>query len=315
MKLHFVINERAGNGKGARVWKKLKGELKSPFSQHITNYKGHGSKIAQQIATANAGELNLIIAIGGDGTIHEVVNGVIDCPNVYVGAIQAGSGNDFSRSFPTFKSAQEIDELLPENNRKCKSYDCGHIEWNEKEFGFVNNSGIGFDAFVANAANLSSFKDQLNTLGLGKFSYAYYVLKGLFTFKLFELIVEQDGILRKYDNVWFVTVSNQPFFGGGMKISPKSIPNDGLLELSIVYNLSRLKLLLLFATVFFGAHTKLKEFVQLQGEQFTLYINEELPCHADGEILGLTKNYSKIYYTVYKRCWNMLTKNSDSMLI
>ncbi|MDN4493722.1 diacylglycerol/lipid kinase family protein [Ureibacillus aquaedulcis] len=315
MKLHFIINERAGNGKGKRVWKKLQNELKSPFSYHITEYKGHGIKIAQQIVNEDSasGETFLIIAIGGDGTIHEVMNGVREAPNVLVGAICAGSGNDFSRSFPTFKSSHEIDKYVQESNFEYKTNDCGCFVWNEEKIRFINNAGIGFDAFVAYTANLSRFKKHLNTLGLGKLSYAYSVLKSVFTFKMFDVIVEQGGQQRKYDNVWFVTVSNQPYFGGGMKISPSSIPDDGLLELSIVYNLSRLKLLLMFVTVFFGAHIKLKEFVQVQDEQFTLYINDEVPCHTDGEILGLTKKNSKISCMVQKKCWKAVTKNSNTM--
>lgn len=315
MKVYFIINEKSGNGKGAHVWKKFKNELKSPFMFHKTNYKGHGQEIAKQIAheAARSEEASLIIAIGGDGTIHEVVGGVMGYHNVYVGAIRAGSGNDFSRSFPTFRSAQEIDLLVGEPHLATMSYDSGNVAWENGTVPFVNNSGIGFDAFVAASVNASSAKKRLNKIGFGKLSYAYYVLRGLFTFKLFEVTVDQDGIQKRYENVWFVTISNQPYFGGGMKISPDSVANDGLLELSIVYNLSRLKLLLMFITVFFGTHTKLKEFEQMQGEQFTVYIDNELPCHTDGEILGATKENSKLLYTVQRKCWKMLNKNSDTM--
>ncbi|QCR33297.1 diacylglycerol kinase family protein [Lysinibacillus sp. SGAir0095] len=310
MKLHFIINERAGNGKGKRVWKNLENELKSPYAHHLTKYKGHGSEIAEQIAqkAGSSEETYSIIAIGGDGTIHEVVNGVQDYPNVSIGAVGAGSGNDFSRSFTSFQTAQEIDHYFNEENHEFKAYDCGNVTWNKEDIRFVNNSGIGFDAFVAASVNHSKLKKRLNKIGFGKLSYMFYVLRGLVTFKLFEIRVEQDGLQRTYENVWFVTVSNQPYFGGGMKISPKSVPNDGLLELSIVYNLSRLKLLLMFITVFFGTHTKLKEFVQVQGEQFAIYINDELPCHADGEVLGITKKDSKLVFNVKKKCWNMINK-------
>jgi len=310
VKLHFIINERAGNGKGSRVWDSFKKELNSPFSYHKTDYKAHGSVIAKEIAK-NAQSLDeacLIVAIGGDGTIHEVVNGIANCQNVIVGAISAGSGNDFARYFRTFNTAKEIDQFVQENQSSSISYDCGTVEWDKEDIRFVNNSGIGFDAYVAASANLSSLKKQLNKIGLGKLSYMYYVLRGLFTFALFDIIVELNGKQQKYENVWFVTVSNQPYFGGGMKISPRSIPNDGLLELSIVHNLSRLKLLVVFASVFFGKHTKIKEFVQIEGEQFTLYIQDELLCHADGEILGVTKMNSTLQYNVQVNSWKMINK-------
>ena len=315
MKLHFIINEHSGNGKGKGIWKKLKDELKSPYSFHITNYKGHGRELAKRIAyqAERSKEATLIIAIGGDGTIHEVVGGVTGLQEIYFGAVRAGSGNDFSRSFHTFQSAQEIDQAIQGNDLECISYDSGNVEWEKANIQFVNNSGIGFDAFVAASVNSSSAKRVLNKLGLGKLSYAFYVLSSLFTFKLFDVTVDQEGKQKRYQNVWFVTVSNQPYFGGGMKISPSSNANDGLLEVSIVYNLSRLKLLLMFVTVYFGAHTKLKAFEQVQGEKFALYINHEVPCHTDGEILGVTKKNSKLSYTVQKKCWKMLTKNSAAM--
>ena len=184
MKLHFIINERAGNGKGRRVWNSLKEELKSPFSYHITDSKGHGSVIARGIAknAQSSDVVCLIVAIGGDGTIHEVVNGIADCQNVLVGAISAGSGNDFARYFRTFNSAKEIDQFVQGNHSSFKSYDCGTVEWDKEDIRFVNNSGVGFDAYVAASANRSGLKKQLNKIGLGKLSYMYYVLRGLFTF-------------------------------------------------------------------------------------------------------------------------------------
>lgn len=99
-----------------------------------------------------------------------------------------------------------------------------------------------------------------------------------------------DGRKVKYNNVWFACISNQPYFGGGMKISPRSKVNDGKIELTIVHNLSRIKLLLLFVTVCFGVHEKLKEVTQFKAEQFTLKVEKTLIGHVDGEKLPLMKN-------------------------
>ena len=316
VELFFIINEQAGNGKGKKVWEKLRKELHTPFSFYITNHHGHATTIARKIASnfQLTGQKILLIAVGGDGTIHEVVNGVIGFNHVYVGAIGAGSGNDFSREYFTFHTAYEIDEFIKGNEQSLQQFDSGMVKWSTgQSIHFVNNSGIGFDAFVAKLANHSTIKKRLNKMGLGKFSYVYFVLLGLFTFKLFTLTVEQNGSQRKYEKVWFATVSNQPYFGGGMKISPQSDPMDGKLELTIVYNLSRLKLLLMFVTVFFGSHTRLQEVVQQKGDQFTLYINDELPCHADGEVMGVTKNNSRIDYVVQKKSWMSIKRNSEFM--
>lgn len=310
MELHFIINEFAGSGKGKTVWEQLKKELTTPsFNFSFTNYAGHASKIAKQICEEGlaSNQTALIIAIGGDGTIHEVINGVIGFSNVLVGAVCAGSGNDFSRGYASFQSARQIDNFIKRNGGKFQEKDCGLIELdkgNQKRY-FVNNTGIGFDAFVAYKTNNSKAKQRLNKIGLGRLSYIYFLLYCLYTYKLFNLTVQQGNLKYTYEKVWFATVSNQPYFGGGMKISPNSCPKDGVIELTIVYNISKLKLVLLFITVFFGAHTRLKEVVQISSSNFTLSVDKELFCHADGEIIGSIKKESEITYNVCLNSWKL----------
>lgn len=305
MELHFVVNEFAGNGKGKSVWQQLQKELTTAYTYTITKYTGHATAIAKQICekTAYSEQSILLVAIGGDGTIHEVLNGVIGYQNIFVGAVCAGSGNDFSRGYTSFKTAQQIEGFLSECS--YQEMDCGEIQLGRHKKYFINNTGIGFDAFVAYKTNQSKIKKRLNKFGLGKLSYIYFVLYCLVTYKLFNLNLQQNGEQKSYEKVWFATVSNQPYFGGGMKISPKSRPNDGVLELTIVYNLSRIKLLIMFVTVFFGAHTRLKEVIQLSGDSFTLYVDEQLPCHTDGEIIGTTNSESAITYTVSSKSWKI----------
>lgn len=310
MELHFIINERAGNGKGAEVWRQIQNELTVAFHEHVTEYAGHGTEIAQKICAqaAAADKHAIIIAIGGDGTVHEVVNGIGQTRNVFIGTIKAGSGNDFARGFRHIHSVSELEEAIGSNRLGARLVDCGQLLWEKQNIRFINNCGIGFDASVVRSANASNLKKKLNGFGLGKLSYIYYVLKNLFTFQLFELVVEHEGKKTKFKNVWFATVSNQPYFGGGMKISPPSLPDDGLLELSVVSNLSRFRLLLMFGTVFFGKHTSLTAFTQLQSERFTLYINNSQPCHADGEIVGVTKDSQRVDIAAEKQCLSLLHK-------
>ena len=85
-----------------------------------------------------------------------------------------------------------------------------------------------------------------------------------------------DGKICRYEKVWFVTVSNQPFFGGGMKIAPKADPTDGCSDVTIVHHLSRLKLLFVFITVFFGKHTRFKEVVQYKGKKISIKSDDNM---------------------------------------
>ncbi|MFF5994211.1 YegS/Rv2252/BmrU family lipid kinase [Lysinibacillus sp. KU-BSD001] len=282
MKLAFIINEFAGNGKGRRIWKNIERKLTVPYEAYISHYPKHAFLLARELAerAANDKQQVLLIVIGGDGTVHEVVNGCVNCNYIILGNIRAGSGNDFARGFFAFRNAQEIASFLHKPN--VRKIDIGHIQCPNEHF-FVNNCGIGFDAFVGIKANKSNIKKWLNKIGMGKLSYVYYVVLGLFMFKPFSLTVQHGGQTLHYDQVWFATVSNQPYFGGGMKISPHSITADGKLELTIVHKLSRLKFLTIFMTVFLGVHTRFSQVAQMSGATFRFQGDRMLPCHADGE--------------------------------
>ena len=282
MKLAFIINEHAGNGNGRRVWQKVKSALTIPYEAHISQYAKHAYLLAREITerAKNERPQTLLIVIGGDGTVHEVVNGCANADNIIIGHMRGGSGNDFARGFFAFNSVKDIEAFL--QNPHFQTVDIGQIQ-NARQQRFINNCGIGFDAYVGLKANASKVKKWLNKWKLGKLGYVYYVVLGLFLFKPFSLTVKHGEKVLRYDKVWFATVSNQPYFGGGMKISPKSVVTDGKLELTVVHNLSRRKFITMFITVFFGMHTRFREVVQLSGERFALQFDRILPCHADGE--------------------------------
>lgn len=303
--LHFVINERAGNGQGSKKWQRVKEQLSVPYKVHITQYEKHAIELVQALCNeAKLGdEKTLIIVVGGDGSIHEALNGVDAGSSVMFGAVSAGSGNDFNRGYGSFKTAREIEWFL--QHGKSTIHDLGLIEAGDQTISFVNNCGIGFDATVAVTANESNTKKRFNKLGLGKLSYAFYLVKCLFTFKPFDIDVTTDGEERTFEKVWFVTASNQPFFGGGMKISPSSKTNDGQLELTVVHNLSRLKLLLVFSTVFFGKHMGFKEIEQLSASSFKLTMHESYLFHADGEKLLINTAAAPIICKVQPDYWQL----------
>ncbi len=198
MELHFIVNERSGNGKGKKVWGKLRKQLNIPFFEHITQYSGHAMQISKSITNKlrEKDEFVLIVAVGGDGTIHEVLNGIVSQSNLFIGLVKAGSGNDFSRAYQTFQTAQDIEQFL--KTPRGTIMDCGQVLFNkEVNRKFVNNAGIGFDAFVARKVNLSKTKGFLNKIGLGKLSYGLSTIGALFTFKRFNVEVVVDG--KKYE--------------------------------------------------------------------------------------------------------------------
>jgi diacylglycerol kinase (ATP) len=161
--------------------------------------------------------------------------------------------------------------------------DCGKINNSTISKHFINNFGLGFDGFVSELVNESKVKKALNKIGLGKLSYAYFVAQALIQFRPFTLTVQNDSNEQQFENVWFATVSNQPYYGGGMNLSPTSKVDDGVLEVTVVNNLPRLKFLLLFLTVFAGKHTKFKAVTQFKIKEATFTADKLLPIHTDGE--------------------------------
>ncbi|CAM5201439.1 YegS/Rv2252/BmrU family lipid kinase OS=Ureibacillus acetophenoni OX=614649 GN=SAMN05877842_102557 PE=3 SV=1 [Ureibacillus acetophenoni] len=314
MEVHFIINEKAGNGKGKKVWNKFKDQLTIPFFEHFTQYSGHALQLAHSIThkLVEENREGLLIAIGGDGTIHEIINGITMPSNIYVGYVKAGSGNDYSRAYHTFVSAYEIEQFV--QNPIGIKMDCGQMFYNNNESKkFVNNAGVGFDAFVARKVNGSKTKKYFNKIGLGKLSYGFATIVALFKFKRFDVEVIVDGKQYKFRKSWFVTVSNQPYFGGGMKLTPKSKANDQQLEITIVHNLSHMKLLFLFMTVFTGSHTSLPQVTQLKGTEFQVQVTDPLYLHADGEIIGLTTEQNNtITYKILNESWTSVNLNINS---
>lgn len=114
MRVHFILNPKAGNGRGKKRWLQFDQQLSFPYELHETQYAGHAYLLARDIAKRATNELpNCIVAIGGDGTVHEVLNGAANNENVYIGAIAAGSGNDFSRAIQLLRMLGNSNSLLP----------------------------------------------------------------------------------------------------------------------------------------------------------------------------------------------------------
>ncbi|MFJ7407319.1 MULTISPECIES: diacylglycerol/lipid kinase family protein [unclassified Lysinibacillus] len=315
MRVLFIVNEFAGNGKGKIVWNRLQQHLTIDYQVALTQYEGHGQEIAKQWAQ-NDQTKKLIIIVGGDGTVHEVVSGIVHNNLVVIAVVSAGSGNDFARYFQTFKNAKQI-ETYVKTEMPSTTMDIGKLQLGAiKHEVFVNNAGIGFDAYVTRQINKSRLKYYFNKIGLGKLSYAAAVVRGLFRFTCFDVTVLTQNETLHFQNVWFVATSNQPYFGGGMKISPMSKADDGKVELTIVHNISRVKLLLVFATVFFEKHTKFREISFLQSELFEIVVHaNSVDCHTDGNYIGAIGQDAVVRCTVQQQAWKCITLEKSKNVI
>ncbi len=295
-KLIFIVNPKAKNGLSLKTWRKIEHKIAQiPHTVYFTEYAGHGTILAEEVSEAHEEPL-VIVAVGGDGTVHEVMNGIIHFPHVKIAFIPAGSGNDFAKGFgiqeKPDKSVESILRLIDSSGTR---FDSGFFTGSYGQNGyFVNSIGAGFDAAISKRANASPLKKWLNFLSIGQLIYVFYLLVELFRYKPGALEIKVDGQKLLFDKTWFVTASNQPFYGGGMQIAPDANPTDGLLNIVIIHHLSKLKLLLVFISVFWGGHLKFKEVSVIKGKEISIYFNQPVPVHADGESIGETPLHIQI---------------------
>lgn len=290
MRLAFIVNP--ASGKGVKVFKSFKQRLTIPYRTYMTGYRGHATKIVKHLIKEE--KISLIIVVGGDGTIHEVLNG-IGSHSMTLGVIKNGSGNDFSRYFKTFEHPKEIERFM--RHPKKAQLDVLKVKNGNFSKFMINNSGIGFDGLVCEYVNQSRLKKVPNKFRLGRLVYPYYVMKALKVFKPFPMTVAIDGDVTLYNRVWFLTVSNQPYFGGGMRIAPHAKANDQLLDVTIVHNLAAKTFLKMFWLVYRGKHLDLSYVSQEQAHSVSVQLTDRMVCHSDGESYYMNGHFP-VDYTV-----------------
>lgn len=270
----IVVNHRAGFQRSRTLYDRLTTHLeKYAQSWHLVqvqedvNLDTSLEKALQVIASTKG-----VMVLGGDGTVHHVVNKLLLARNdVPVAVIPTGSGNDFARQCGLI--GREVEELI----------DCFlHQEPREVDVLKVNDSfalqviSTGFDAHVSKTAR-SRFRK------LGRFRYSIIVPLQLLKMRTVEYNVEIDGQRMNFTSP-LVAIANGNTYGGGMLVSPSSIVEDGLFELIFVSELSRLELLAIFPKVFRGSHIAHRKVKQIRGRR--LLLKASTIAEADGEKLS-----------------------------
>ncbi|MFF2497126.1 diacylglycerol/lipid kinase family protein [Peribacillus sp. NPDC058075] len=285
-KVYFIVNPMAGNEESLKIWKKAEKILKSkavPHEVFFTREKGHALRLTKKILSGTNQDTR-VIAVGGDGTINEMINGAMGFPNAIIGSLAAGSGNDYVRGIQKTESMEEALSVFQDN--AFTPIDIGQFETNGKVGYFVNSLGMGIDAEISDEANRSPLKKWFNFVRAGKLIYLFIFIKKLSSYKpgCMELII--DGHRHLLKKVWFIVIANQPYFGGGMKISPMSKVDDGRLNVIAVHDITLLKLLTVFITVLWGGHLNIKNVDSFSGEMIKMKNQGSVKIQSDGEIVG-----------------------------
>lgn len=267
--LYFIVNPVAGKGKGQKVVSIIKKYLTKNNIEFLIKYSlepNHATTLAKEAVHMKATK---VIAVGGDGTIQEVVDGLA-YKNIPLGIIPIGTGNDFSKNLPTYKNIYETLDKIIEGN----ILDVDLINISGKYF--LNISSIGIDAEVVRGS-----KDLKKTFG--SFSYLASVFNNIFTYKSIQAKIKIDD-LKLRGKYTLIAVANGKYYGGAFKIAPSASINDGLISVCVIEHLSPIQILFLFPTIFFGKHVNLKEVVMYTGKEVIIEYEDNYLVNVDGTL-------------------------------
>lgn len=301
---HLLINQAAGSGHGKQAGEKIINILKDKrfeYEAYFTEYAGHELKIAETLAAEvlvpwqeNTAEeyqdrpFPLLVVIGGDGTLHQVLNQFYRMGKEFpVGYIPGGSGNDFARGIGLPREPEKAFwALYKAQQPKAINILTYHEKINDERGLAVNNVGIGLDAAIVNATNDSKTKSTLNKYNMGSFAYIISIVKVLFTQKGFPTIVEINGKQHNFCKTFLCTTTNHPYFGGGVKIAPMADPYKENLDLVLVERIPMWKIFVLIFQLIRQKHTKNKNFHHFSGSKLRIVSTVPEYGQADGEVMG-----------------------------
>jgi len=279
-----IVNPVAGAYSTRRKWPRISKLLKLvglSFDYEYTEGVGHAIELAK--AAASDG-YRYLVAVGGDGTVNEVANGILHSPNsadTMLGVVSTGTGSDFARSVGIPRHYVSACSCLTSSRRSL--IDVGVVEYKSKgqtlrRF-FVNAAGVGFDAVVVEAT------ERLPKYFGGTIPYLVGLLRTLFSYKNKAVVVDVGGKVEA-KRILSVIVANGDYFGGGMHVAPEASLNDNLLDVVVVGDMGKFELLKALPTIYNGTHVTHPKVRMEKAAYVTIESSERILVHADGELLG-----------------------------
>lgn len=278
----LIVNPVSGNkkiGKTFQEIKRLLTENSISFSYRITKYAQHEIEITQQAIREN---YKKFIVVGGDGTLHHVVNAVmlqkyIPSKEIILAIIPVGTGNDWIKTYAIPKNLKKAIKVIAQQQTIYQ--DIGKLKSKQGTFYFNNVAGLGFDGYVVN---------KLNKLKkLGSISYIVAGFLGLIKYKKTSVRISVNN-QEFYSDCLLVIFGICKYSGGGMQFTEGVNPSNGLLDITIAKDFSFLDLLYNLPKLYNGKITNHKKVRTLKTKEITVNTNNSAPfIQADGEIIGV----------------------------
>ena len=289
-KWFVIVNPVSGGGYGLdhfpRISKLLRDE-NIRYEPVFTEHKFHATELT--VSAVKAGYRHIIV-VGGDGTLHEVVNGIfiqkeVPQTEILLAVIAVGSGNDWVRTFGMTGRYQDAIRAIKERNTFLQ--DVGVVAYEESHYRQVrymaNVAGAGFDALVVRKLNHLRHKGYK-----GAWLYTWSVIRSFFKYKSTGTKIWIDDRLV-YNNLLFsIAIGICKYNGGGIQQLPEAIADDGIFDISIIRPIHFWHVLFRFRYLFNGNIYRIRHVLQERGSKIRIESSPEIDLEVDGELLGET---------------------------
>ena len=286
----IIVNPNAGVQKGTKEWPKIHRIIEKEGVDHdflLTEHKDHAIHLTRKSIEKG---YRKIVVVGGDGTLNEVLNGIFlqqTCPvlDIIMGIIPIGTGNDWCRMFNVPFEYEGAVKLLKQQNTFVQ--DVGKVSYHKKDQTydryFMNVTGMGYDALVAKKTNL--FKEKGHG---GPLTYLWFVFASLFQYKFLDAVIEVDGNPEFKGEIFSMNVGICKYNGGGMMQVPNAIPDDGLLDMTLIVKAPKWLVIRHTNKLYNGTLIKLDIVKTFRGKTIRIRSTRKIYLEADGESLGHT---------------------------
>ncbi|MCH5329479.1 MAG: diacylglycerol kinase family lipid kinase [Alistipes sp.] len=285
-----IVNPIAGMGRGLQDFPQISKLLRDNdihCESVFTEHKNHAVELTVKAVTAG---FRKIVVIGGDGTLHEVVNGLfiqqeVRPHEVLLAVIPVGTGNDWIRMFGIPRRYSEAVRALKEGYSFLQ--DVGEVTYEESQYRqkryMANVAGTGFDAFVVKRFN------HLKTKGWrGRWLYGFSVVRSYFTYKTPGVKVYVDGEVVYNDLLFSMSVGVGKYNGGGIQQLPAAVVDDGLLDMTIIRPIHWWHIIFRLKKMFNGQIYEIGHISHVQGSRIKITSSPDSLLEVDGELLGAT---------------------------
>ena len=279
----FLVNPASDNGATGRHWAELAHRAAGLGLDGETLYSERPNHLTELAADVDA---DLVVAVGGDGTLNEVVNGLMQRDERPVLAtIPLGTGMDFGRTYGIPKKFDEAVEVALQGD--VRTVDAGRVRYrtwagDDAERWFANVGSVGMSGAVAQRANGMS-----KALG-GKATFFYALTRVFLEWENTEVTVRLDGGTERRGRMHDVIVANGVWHGGGMKLAPDAAPDDGQFDVVLIGDVGKVDFLTTAPKIYKGKHVLHPKVEVLRSTRVEVLAGEHLPIELEGEQVGTT---------------------------